>query len=272
MSFVDDPKDLLEWYEKQERTLNEQFLKTIPWERIKNTEFDHSFFPILLYFRDVEKFTDVYFNELSRTPSGRDPYVRRFLEKWRHEEDLHAELLNRFLNEAGHETSASWAKESRKNISWKYTFRSFLSSLIANFVGKRFTSVHMTWGAINELTTLHGYRRLWTLTKHPVLEYILQAIAREEAIHAFFYHSFAKIQLLQSRFGRELTRVIVDRFWTPVGQGAKPEEDTNLIIKKLFDGQVGVDIMDNFITARLQLLPGFHDCQKVTQHVARVVL
>jgi hypothetical protein len=37
----------------------------------------------------------------------------------------------------------------------------------------------MTWGAINELTTLTGYRRLVAVARHPVLTELLERIMLE---------------------------------------------------------------------------------------------
>ena len=226
---------------------------------------------MLLYFRDVEKFTDVYFNELVKTPTGRDPYIRQFMEKWRFEEDLHGELLNRFINEYGYSTPEDWAKKSKQAIPFRYKASNMVNMLLANFVGTRFSAVHMTWGAINEMSTLNGYRRLWTLAKHPVLEYMLRAIAREEASHSFFYHSMAKFNLQRSKFAQDITRWIVCHFWEPVGSGAKPVSQTNYVIQKLFDGKEGIDIMDTFVNGRLEKLPGFDGCKKVTEKISEVV-
>ena len=52
--------------------------------------------------------------------------------------------------------------------------------------GKYFHGAHMVWGAINEITTLQGYRRLSELARHPVLETVLGAIIREESLHSAF--------------------------------------------------------------------------------------
>ena len=52
--------------------------------------------------------------------------------------------------------------------------------------GRHFSGVHMVWGAINEMTTLQGYRRLWKLAGHPVLEQLLRAIAQEEQFTLIF--------------------------------------------------------------------------------------
>lgn len=58
MATINTPKDLVDWYENQERVLTPAFLETIAWRDISNHEIDPSSFPILVYFRDVEKFTN----------------------------------------------------------------------------------------------------------------------------------------------------------------------------------------------------------------------
>lgn len=272
MSVIDNQKDLVDWYDNQERVLTKDFLATIRWNQIKNHPVDESFIPVLIYFRDVEKFTDIYFQQLAKTPTGRDKVVRQFMEKWRHEEDLHGELMNRFLNEIGYKTTDDWYEEARRNIPFSNRITRSLSSVVANLVGTRFTAVHMTWGAINEMSTLNGYKRLWTLAKHPVLEHILRAIAREEANHSFFYWSLAKLKLQQSKFSQQIARYLVDNFWSPVGQGTKPASDTNYVIKKLFDGEEGINMIDNFVTKRVGLLPGFEEFKKVTERIAQATV
>ena len=97
-------------------------------------------------------------------------------------------------------------------------------------MGHHFTGVHMTWGAINELSTLTGYQRLWTLAKHPVLDHILKHIAREEATHSFFYWSVARIKLMRSSFRQQLARFIINTFWSPVGENKKTPAESNVVI------------------------------------------
>ena len=52
--------------------------------------------------RDVETLTDMYHRELLRTPTGKDPDISKFMERWGVEEMTHGEVLNRFLNETGY--------------------------------------------------------------------------------------------------------------------------------------------------------------------------
>jgi hypothetical protein len=59
-----------------------------------------------------------------------------------------------------------------------------------------FCAVHMTRGAINELTTLAGYRRLAAVTDHPVLADLLERIVLDESRHFFFYYRQAELRFL----------------------------------------------------------------------------
>ncbi|MSR85461.1 ferritin-like domain-containing protein [Candidatus Uhrbacteria bacterium] len=265
-------QEVLAWYEKEERVLTPKFISEIPWHEISQHPLNPEFIPTLLYMRDVEKFTEIYYQELLQTPTVKDPAVRQFIDRWSMEEPVHGELLNRFLNEAGHSTSDTWYEEAKRKIPKSNFIIRPLSTIIARTVGKKFAAVHMTWGAIQEFSTLNGYQRLWEQAKHPVLEYILRAIAREEARHSFFYWSVARIKLLKSNFRQALTRFLVKKFWTPVGQGLKRASETNQVIRALFQGEEGVRFMDQRVNRQLESLPGMAGLKIVTERVAHIAL
>lgn len=262
--------DAIKWYDSQERVLTPQALANIPWHEIKNHPLNPAFVPTMLYMRDVERFTSVYHDELSRTPTGQDPAIKQFMERWQTEETTHGELFNRFLNEAGYPTSDRWFEEAKAHIPQRYKIASRITTNITNLIGHHFSAVHMTWGAINELSVLTGYQRLWTLAQHPVLEHILRQIAREEATHAFFYWSVARIKLLKSEFRQRLAKFIIEKFWTPVGQGTKPANEANAVIHTLFSGVDGLELIHQRVTRRIQQLPGLEELQKVTHHIGSV--
>ncbi len=264
--------DVLTWYEAQPRALTDDFVSNIPWAEVRKHQLDPAFVPVLVYMRDVEAFTDIYYAELRRTPTGKSPVIKRFMDRWSVEEFQHAELLNRFLNEAGIPTSKSWFDEARAAIPFNYTFENRFYPLITNCFGAHFSAVHMAWGAINEMTTLQGYRRLWQLAKHPVLEHLLRAIAQEEAAHSKFYWNIARLKLQRSDFTRKLARTVISKFWTPVGQGTKPRQETNYLIATLFKGEDGVDFFDRNVNRKLKQLPGFAGVDAVTQRIARIAL
>src|SRR6185436_15334736 len=116
--------------------------------------------PVLLYMRDVETLTDMYHRELLRTPTGKDPHISKFMERWGIEELTHGEVLNRFLNEAGIETDEKWRDQVRKGVSRVYSSYTYLITMLSKFIGRKFTATHMTFGAIHEMSTAQGYRRL----------------------------------------------------------------------------------------------------------------
>jgi hypothetical protein len=60
---------------------------------------------------------------------------------------------------------------------------------------RHFAAVHMTWGAINELSTLIGYSALVERTCHPLLATVLGRIVKDERRHFSFYFNQARMRL-----------------------------------------------------------------------------
>ena len=264
-------KDVLDWYEKQPRTLTEKFISDIDWKSVKDYPLDKKFIPVLLYMRDVETLTDVYYDELRRTPTGKDPIISKFMERWSDEEQTHGEIINRFLNEAGIPTEDKWQTQVLSSVSTQYTVTNYLITTLTNLVGKRFTATHMAFGAIHEMSTTQGYRRLIELANHPVLSEILRGIVREESAHTTFYRSVARIELEKSEISRKLSRFLIKHFWTPVGSGAKPKQESDYTIATLFSGENGLEWIDKNVTQRIQNLPGFDGMTKVSDKIGQIV-
>jgi Fatty acid desaturase len=263
-------RDVLNWYERQPRTLTKEFIETIAWKDVKNYPLDARFVPVLMYMRDVEALTDMYYRELRRTPTGKDPIISKFMERWSIEEITHGELINRFLSEAGIETDDRWQEQVKRAVSKFYSFNTYFLTTLTNLVGKKFTATHMTFGAIHEMSTGQGYRRLIKLAGHPVLTEILTGIMREESAHTRFYWSVARLELKQSEFARRVARFVVNKFWAPVGQGAKPKRQTDYTIATLFGGSEGLEWVDKTITQRIRQLPGFETLTKINEAAAEI--
>jgi hypothetical protein len=263
-------KDVLDWYEAQDRTLTPDYVASIPWHEVKNHALDKRFVPVLLYMRDVETLTDMYYREMLRTPTGKDPYISKFMERWGVEEATHGEVLNRFLNEAGVETGDKWQDRVRKDVSKIYNSYTFLVTTLAKFVGRRFTATHMTFGAIHEMSTAQGYRRLMALADHPVLTQILNAIIREEAAHTKFYWNIARLELRGNEFARRIARFVIDHYYAPVGQGSVSKNRTEYMVGTLFGDSDGLEWLDRMVTRRVQQLPGFSDLTKINETIGRM--
>jgi hypothetical protein len=256
-------KEVLDWYERQPRALSKEYVNKIRWNDIKNHPINPAFVPVLIYMRDIEYFTDMYYQELRRTPTGKDPVIRKFMDRWSIEELHHANLLNRFLEEAGFPSGQDWRLEATKNIPKAYLINSFLIDHLCRLFGKHFHGAHMVWGAINEITAMQAYRRLSELAGHPVLSQLLVGIVQEESIHGSFYWNVARVKLAEAKFSRDLARFIIGRFWSPVGQGAQ--------MATLFAGKEGLDLFDKKIGGRIERLPGFLGFKGLTERIAPIV-
>ena len=119
-----------------------------------------------------------------------------------------------------------------------------------------FVALHMTWGAVNELTTLNGYHRLIGRTEHPVLVDLLSRIIKDERRHFAFYRAQARMRLARSPRARRLTRWAMEHLWAPVGTGVRPQEETDFVAVSLFGDEEGLSVtreMDSVIRE----LPGF---------------
>jgi hypothetical protein len=263
-------RDVLAWYERQPRSLTQEFISSIPWNDVKRHYFDERFVPVLLYMRDVETLTDMYHREMLRTPTGKDPHISKFMERWGVEEITHGEVLNRFLNELGYETDEKWQAQVRRNVTRAYHANMYLISLLTKLVGRKFTATHMTFGAIHEMSTTQGYRRLMQLADHPVLARILEAVVREESAHTHFYWSVAKLELKKNEFARRIARFVIDHFWTPVGQGSLAKNRTQYLVATLFGGDEGLGVVDKAVTRRIEKLPGFADLTAINETVKQI--
>ena len=263
-------KDVLDWYERQQRVLTPEFIREIPWDNVKDNPVDKKLIPVLLYMRDVETLTDMYHRELLRTPTGKDPHISKFMERWGLEEITHGEVLNRFLNEIGVETDDNWQAQVRKDVTTSYNTISYLMMVLTNLIGKKFTATHMTFGAIHEMEAAQCYRRLIALADHPVLTYIVNGIIREEAVHAQFYRGVARIELQKNEFAQKMARWVIDHFWAPVGQGSLAKERTEYAIATLFASDNAIEGLDRTVTQRVRQLPGFDGITKITDTIGEM--
>lgn len=263
-------KDVYDWYERQQPVFTKEGIESIPWNDVRKYPLDERFIPVLLYMRDVETLTDMYHRELLRTPTGKDPYIGRFMERWGHEEVIHGEVLNRFLNEAGIETGDKWQSQVRKAVPNFYNFNTFLLTSLTNLLGRNFTATHMSFGAIHEMATAQAYRRMDDLAGHPVLSTILNGIIREESFHTHFYWSVAKLELRNSDAAQRIARFVIKNFYRPVGEGSLHKSRTEYAIRTLFSGEEGLEQLHKTVTKRVQSLPGLEALTKVTETIGQI--
>ena len=229
-------------------------LDAIPWAEVPKYELPAPAVRSLMYMQDIESHTIIYLRSLLATRAVDDPEVATFLACWLHEETFHGIAISRFLEHAGHPVPPRAMPRGQEPIVKR--LESWATSMVSK-AWPDFCAVHMTWGAINELTTLTGYLRLKTVAHHPVLDELLETIMRDESRHFFFYYRQAEMRLRKPAVAR-VARLLVDRFWAPVGSGVGSDDDLKFMAAYLFSGPDG-RAHARKVDDTLRKLPGFSD-------------
>ena len=227
-------------------------LAAIDWAEVPRHPVPSEVVRTLRYMQDIESHTIIYLRVLLATRAIDDPDVATFLACWVYEETFHGIALARFLEAAGSPVGERPMPRGQEPLGKR------IEAAATAMVSKAwpdFCAVHMTWGAINELTTLTGYRRLAARCDHPVLTDLLERIILDESRHFFFYYRQAEIRL-QRRAVARVARLLVDRFWSPVGTGVQPEAELRFLATYLFAGPEGRAAARK-VDDTIRRLPGF---------------
>jgi hypothetical protein len=237
----------LEAYISRSRAVD---ISAIPWDQVPQHPLPREAVRALRYMQDIESHTIIYLRTLLDTRAIDDPEVATFLACWLYEETFHGIALARFVRAAGYdiELRARSARTARQAIEARLT--SWLAQAWPDFV-----AVHMAWGAINELTTLTGYRRMGAIVEHPVLRDLLDRIVLDESRHFYFYFKQAERRLERPGTAR-IARAVIERFWAPVGSGVQPASETRFLADYLFSGRDGRAAARK-VDAIIHDLPGF---------------
>ena len=223
----------------------------------------------LRYMHDVEHHTVCYLRDLLLTPAHRDPEITSFLSCWVFEEMWHGEALARVLEAHGEVAGTARVAALRRGRRRREALTALSTLTTAAFAGRAFVALHMTWGAINEWTTQAGYARLAEMAAHPTLRELLRRIMKQEGNHIDFYAAEAARRLSESPRAQRLTRVVLKQLWRPVGSGVMPRREVGFLVRYLFSGQKGVEILER-IDRRVDRLPGQEGLHLLTGAMARL--
>jgi rubrerythrin len=246
-------------------------LTGVEWHRIADHPLTEAEIRCLTYMMDIETHTMVFLRDLLATRAVRDPELTAFLACWAYEELWHGEAIGRFLGQAGvrldppgpgpatgwddaYPSGVARTAWVRRAMGAKGQLR-HIGSFLGSAVIRDFPAVHMTWGAVNELSTLRAYRRMADDTAHPVLAVLLGRIARDERRHYTFYRVEAARRLEESPAARRVTRWALDHLWSIVGTGVRPREETDFIVLHLLGDDVGLALARE-MDGEIATLPG----------------
>lgn len=228
-------------------------LDGVRWEDVPSRPISEDLVRCLTYFIDIENQTINYLRDLLVAGAAEDPDVAAFLPCWAYEEAFHGRALERFLNQYGIQLDRFRALRVRHKAGLREKLEALAARLLARY-SPSFPAVYLTWGAVNEMSTLMGYQGLARRADHPVLTDITRRIMRDESRHFSFYYHMAQQRLKDVRAQR-LTRAILSRFWTPVGQGVKPESEVRWIHRFVFEGPLGKTALEQ-VDRIIDKLPG----------------
>jgi hypothetical protein len=246
-------------------------LSHIDWDDIPNHRLGHGDVMCMHYMMDIETHTVIYLRDLLATRAANDPQITAFLACWVYEELWHGEAFSDFLRAYGIETPAepklpdgrtpmptreSRTRRLREQLGVGHQL-SLLPTMLGSAVFRDFIALHMTWGAINELTTLTGYHALIRRSEHPVLHQMLRRVIQDERRHFAFYRAQGRARLgAAPRRTRRVVRWVFQNFWTPVGAGVKSQEEVDALVLYLFGYDERGREMLREIDATVQEIPG----------------
>jgi hypothetical protein len=246
-------------------------LTHLDWDDIPNHPLADGDVMSMHYMMDIETHTVIYLRDLLATRAAKDPQITAFLSCWVYEELWHGEAFSDFLRAYGIEvpgesklpdgstpmpTRTSRTRRLREELGVGHTL-ALLPTMAGSWLFRDFVALHMTWGAINELSTLTGYHQLIRRSDHPVLHEMLRRVIQDERRHFAFYRAQGRARLAAApRRTRRVVRWIFENFWTPVGAGPKSLEEVDALVLYLFgdsaEGRAGTRDID----AMVQEIPG----------------
>jgi rubrerythrin len=185
-----------------------------------------------------------------------DASITSFLSCWAYEEFFHSKVLRRLLEAHGVTVQDEHFAQLRRRKASDH-LQMGIARVLAR-ITRHFCAVHMTWGAINEWSTLIGYRALIARSENPLVARVLKRIIKDERRHYAFYFNQARNRL-RPRAAQILTSLIVRKFWSPVGSPVRGDAAAARVCSYLFSDAEGarqIGLLDSAI-ARLPGLGWF---------------
>ncbi len=241
-------------------------LTGIDWEEAARVGLSDAERYTLTYFADIESQTIMYMKEVLGTKSALEPDVMAFLGMWNYEELFHGRALYRMLEVCGAPLPENRAVEVRNQSHLVETIDYLLSKALSKIAPDAFTALYMTWGAVQEITTLRGYETLIANTTNPALRELCTRIAKQERRHFAWYFNSARERLAKSKVSQSIVRWVIAKAWTPVGVGVKSEAEVHDLFGALFPGPLSAWLSAE-VDTKISSLPGLGGLTLMTTYL-----
>jgi Fatty acid desaturase len=210
---------------------------------------------VLTYFSDIESQTIRYLRMLLQMKIAFKPAVAAFLTTWSYEEFFHGYELANLLAVCGHPLEEDRVELIKKKARLNEILEMVFGPLLSRIFYHQFPAVYLSFGAIQELTTLRGYEHLRNFTRNPVLSILCDRIAKQERRHFAWYYNHARELLKESGSARILARKLLEFNWVPVGAGVKSPEEVKRLFSILFPSELGRKLVQE-VDEKMSSLPG----------------
>jgi len=232
-------------------------IEDLDWELARSAGLTQREIETLEFFADIESQTVYYFLEVAKLQVARDPELLTFLTMWNYEEYFHSHAITRIMQECGVKVESATERSTkvRAGARFKAKFEDWAQGMMAKFMPKRFVSLWMFWGALQECLTMQAYEEVIRNTNNPVLAEMFKRIAKQERRHFAYYFNQARERLTDNPKNQKFCRYIVNKFYAPVGGGVKTDAEGAALVAKLFPGERIYEVM-SYIERRMAQLPG----------------
>ncbi len=218
---------------------------------------------VIRYMQDTELYTVHYMKALMETSALADEEARSFLVNWGYEECYHGRTLAKILSICGHEPSKKSVEEFARPRKWTEVLQD-IGGRALSMISDDFIAVHMSWGAINELTACNAYTRMAELSDNPILAEVCRRIVKDERRHYAFYYQQAQ-RRLKAPLARKMAGIALKALWEPVGGSMQPREARDFVGAYLFGDAAGRACLRD-IDARIAQLQGLEWFDLVSKH------
>ncbi|HEU4387103.1 MAG TPA: acyl-ACP desaturase [Blastocatellia bacterium] len=223
----------------------------------------------LAYFSDIESQTIRYLRTLLQMRTAFQPAVSAFLTTWSYEEFFHGYFLARLMAVCGYPLEDGRVEQVKQRARLNERIESVFAPLLSRVFSRQFPAVYMSFGAIQEMTTLRGYESIARSTANPVLKVLCERIAKQERRHFAWYFNSAKQYLAESKSAQTLTRMLLRLNWVPVGAGVKSRAEVERLFSILFPAERGHALIRE-VDEKIGTLPGLEGIRLMQSYFAKL--
>ena len=227
----------------------------INWEEAREAGLSDDEVFVLTYFSDVENQTIRYMKMLLGMKIAFKPDVAAFLAMWNYEEFFHGFELMRLMEVCGRQVEDR-REYNHQRLRFNEMLENMFVPVLSRVFSDQFPAVYLSFGAIQEMTTLRAYEHLRSYTRNPVLEILCDRIAKQERRHFAWYFNHARDLLEEFPSARKLTRRLMEFNWVPVGAGFHTPAEVKRLFTTIFYPIENARNLVREIDGKIGTLPG----------------